>query len=194
MARAHSAYAAGFPWRPLRRMFITRLHRGPTSCDRLKSPLTTHSPRNAGRRCPLQIKGARVHSTHKGEETGAGPGRTCDRESRRDNAPPIPTRAPCLRPLGALPQRFRNRMRASVFLKTPGAYTRVGPLILGLKRPCMGPRPHGHSALIGHKQAKRRWHSHKNFGVSPAAYLQGPRPDPGPFARRAHSCDAEAAV
>ena len=64
------------------------------------------------------FKGLRVHSTHKGEETGGKP-------LSREETTLLSMCAPHLRPLIALSQRFRSCTGTSVLLKTPGAYTRV---------------------------------------------------------------------
>ena len=61
------------------------------------------------------FKGLRVHSTHKGEETGGNP-------LSREETTLLSMCAPHLRPLIALSQRFRGCTGTSVLLKTPGAY------------------------------------------------------------------------
>ena len=66
------------------------------------------------------FKGLRVHSTHKGEETGG-------KHLSRKETTLLSMCAPHLRPLIALSQRFRSCTGASVLLKTPGAYTRARP-------------------------------------------------------------------
>ena len=78
-SHAHSAYAAGFRWRPLRQMFITRLHRATASRDRLEYMQPTHLRRSAGHRCLLQ----RFESAPDAHRLGNG--QIC--ETRRDHAP-----------------------------------------------------------------------------------------------------------
>ena len=88
------------------------------------------------------FKGLRVHSRHKGEETGGNP-------LSREETTLLSMCAPHLRPLIALSQRFRSCSGTSVLLKTPGAYTRVDPvaqwlpwrLQAGVGRLCCGPVP-----------------------------------------------------
>ena len=98
--RVHSAYAAGFPWRPRRRMFIARLHRVPTLRDRFEYIQPTHLRRSAGRRCRLR----RFESALDAQRLG-NKGRIF--ETRSGNTP-LDTRAgPYPRPLMALSRRFR---------------------------------------------------------------------------------------
>ena len=75
-------------------MFITRLHRVPTLRDRFDYLSSTHSPRSAGRRCPLQ----RFESAL-GAQRLRNRGQIC--ETKRGNAP-LDIRA---MPLITLPRR-----------------------------------------------------------------------------------------
>ena len=77
-------------------------------------PFTHQEARGIG----ASFKGLRVHSTHKGEETGGNP-------LSREETTLLSMCAPHLRPLIALAQRFRSCTETSVLLKAPGAYTRV---------------------------------------------------------------------
>ena len=61
------------------------------------------------------LKSFRVHSAHKGEETGGKP-------VSRESATPRPIRAPHPRPLVAFSQRFRSCKGTSVLWVCPGPY------------------------------------------------------------------------
>ena len=86
-ARAHSAYAAGFLWSPLRRILL----RARTACRRRHHEIDSNSykplTRQEARRRPRGnaiddfFKGLGVHSAQKCQETGGG-------DARRGNAPP----------------------------------------------------------------------------------------------------------
>ena len=89
--------AAGFPWRPLRRMLITRLRRVPELRDRFEYLQPTHPPRSAGRRCPLQRFESALSDTVQ-RPGNSYRGQLC--ESKRGNTPPG-TRAMPKAPRGA---------------------------------------------------------------------------------------------
>ena len=107
-ARAHSASAAGLPWRPHRRFFTARLGldgiptlRGRDS--RLESVRATHPPRSAGRRGSLPMFESTLDAQRPGNR-----GILC--ETRRDSASTDTRAIPAYpRPPIALPRRFRIR-------------------------------------------------------------------------------------
>ena len=81
----HSAYAAGFQWRPLRRMFITRRHRMLALRDGFEHIQPTHLRRSAGRRGPLQkFQSALNAQLERSGSRKLGAGELC--ESRTDNS------------------------------------------------------------------------------------------------------------
>ena len=101
--RAHSACAAGFPWRLLSSYSDECLSRACIACRRYAIDSNPYEPptRQEARSADAPFTGVRVHSAHKGEDTG---GRPVSREETR----PLSIRTPYLRPLIALSRRFRS--------------------------------------------------------------------------------------
>ena len=130
--------------------------------------------RQEARGVDAPFKGVGVHSTHKGEETGGKP-------VSREETTLLSIRAPYLRPLIALSQRFRSCTGTSVLLKTPGAYTRVeyaadlqGPGARGLcdAGACAAGTAHTRCALAPYQGD---WRSARHPGAHLASSLMKPR-------------------
>ena len=112
-------------------MLIARLLRACIACRHYAIDLNTYKPftrqEARGVDASESFKGVRVYSTHKGEATGGKP-------VSREETTLLSIRAPHLRPLIAISQRFRSCTGTSVLLKSPGAYTQV--LVPSLCRAC----------------------------------------------------------
>ena len=90
------------------------------ACRHYAIELITYNPltHQEARGIDASFKGLRVHSTHKGEETGDSP-------FSREETTLLSMCAPHLRPLIALSQRFRSCTGTSVLSVCPGSYSVV---------------------------------------------------------------------
>ena len=121
-ARAHSAFAAGFPWKPPRRILITCLNRTPAPRRRLAymQPNHTQALAKKRQRRPGPLRKFQSALGAPGWETGGEPA-TWEEEA------PLPARRPHPRPLMALSRRFRScagAVRGHRFRQNPSILVR----------------------------------------------------------------------